>query len=328
MMVKAAGRTDIGLVRKVNEDCIRLLEEKSLFIVCDGMGGHNAGEIASSAACDVIATLYDGFLDRLLQDDRLRLPRVLPPSTDVLTKTVRIANHHIFQQAAADSSLTGMGTTIAAIAIEKDVLTILHVGDSRVYRFFNNRLTRLTVDHSWVAELEQNERISPEEARTLVNRNVITRALGVKENVEIDVAVRRIVEDDIYILCSDGLCGYAEDSDIEQVTVRCDGSVEKIAAELVKLANDRGGPDNVSIVAVKITGPVAASDLSPLAAVTVDGEPREYFVPEEEWAQAATACLAEETKPAQRSGAKRTGLIASCIAILVIIVLFYLIFKG
>lgn len=330
MEITFAGKTDVGLVREANEDTIQLLPRKNLYLVCDGMGGHNAGEVASRTACQVIATLYDKFYDRLLQEEQVRLPRMFSPSTDVLIKAVRIANHTVYRMAAENPSFSGMGTTIVAAAVEKDILTLLHVGDSRIYRFADNTLTPLTVDHSWAAELEQSEQISAEEARNLVNRNVITRALGVKENVEIDVAVRKIAENDIYIMCSDGLCGFVDDADIKHVVAAAEGDLDKIVDQLIQLANDRGGMDNVSVVAFKITGKIDPTDLSKLKTVTVEAEPPEYFEAERQWG--ATAIDQSKVEPADlpkpKAQKKGGGLLAFSFILIIVVVVFYLIFRG
>jgi protein phosphatase len=328
MTTKSAGKTDVGLVREINEDFIRLMPDKNLFIVCDGMGGHNAGEVASMTACETIGTLYSDFYDRLLTDEQLRLPRVFPPSTDVLTKAVRIANHSIYRRAADNPSLSGMGTTIVAVAFEKDIITILHVGDSRIYRFFDNDLIPMTIDHSWAAELEQSEQISAEEAKNLVNRNVITRALGVKENVDIDVAVRKTIENDMYILCSDGLCGYVEDNEIKDVVKGCKGDTDKIVSRLVQLANDRGGSDNVSVVAVQVKGRVESSDHQKLSTVTVAGEPPEFYEAEEQWAASAVVEQKPESPPENTSSTGNGRYLAFAFALVVIVAVLYFIFKG
>jgi serine/threonine protein phosphatase PrpC len=330
MEVTCAGKTDVGLVREANEDTIQILPRKDLYMVCDGMGGHNAGEVASRTACQVISTLYDKFYDRLLQDEQVRLPRIFPPSTDVLLKAVRIANHTVFRLATENPSFYGMGTTIVAAAIEKDIVTLLHVGDSRIYRFADNTLTPLTVDHSWAAELEQSEQISAEEARNLVNRNVITRALGVRENVEIDVAVRKIAENDTYILCSDGLCGFVDDMDIKHVVAAADGNLDQAVDQLIQLANDRGGMDNVSVVAFRITGKIDATDLSKLKTVTVEAEPPEYYEAEQQWG--ATAIDQSKIEPPvvakQKPPRKGSGILAFSFILIIIVVVFYLIFRG
>ncbi len=331
MEITFAGKTDVGLVREANEDYIQLLPRKNLYLVCDGMGGHKAGEVASRTACQVIATLYDKFFDRLLQDEQVRLPRMFPPSTDVLLKAVRIANHTVYRMSAENPSFSGMGTTIVATAVEKDIVTILHVGDSRIYRFADSTLTPLTVDHSWAAELEQSEQISAEEARNLVNRNVITRALGVKENVEIDVAVRKVAENDIYIMCSDGLCGFVDDPDIKHVVAAADGNLDKIVDQLIQLANDRGGMDNVSVVAFKVSGKIDSTDLSKLKTVTVEPEPPEYFEVERQWGTTAIdQYKVEPTNPAKPRTRKRGGggLLAFSFILVIVVVVFYLIFRG
>lgn len=329
MVVKSAGKTDVGLVRKSNEDCIKILPEKNLYIVCDGMGGHNAGEVASGAACDLVAGLYSRFFDALLGDERLRLPRMFPPSTDVLVKAVRIANHHIFQRAAADSSLSGMGTTIVAAAIEKDIITLLHVGDSRIYHYRNRTLTPLTVDHSWAATLEQTENISAEEARTLVNRNIITRALGVKETVEIDVGVRKIQENDTYLLCSDGLCGYVDDGDIREVMIESGGDLDQAVALLIQMANDRGGVDNVSVIALTVEAPVESSDLHKIETITIDAEPPEYYEAERQWAGSAAELPTAAPEPEPEPGPKkRAPMIGVALLVVLMAVILYLITKN
>lgn len=328
MDILSSGKTDIGLVREANEDSFRLLPQKNLFIVCDGMGGHRAGEVASATACDLITRLYDGNFERLLQDDRLRLPRLFPASTDVLTKAVRIANHWVHRLSSGDPSLGGMGTTIVAAAIEEDIATILHVGDSRAYRYCAGELQRLTIDHSWAAEIEQSEHVSAEEARQMVNRNVITRALGVRETVEIDVAVRKIVSGDIYILCSDGLCGLVKDDDIRRVVAGGHGDVDEIAGQLIELANNRGGTDNVSVIVVKVAGEVQPSTLTEMATVTIEPEPPEFFPIEEEWVANPDDPSGAAVSGSKKSGSRLFPMTAAAIVILALAILLYIVFKG
>jgi len=332
MMIESAGRTDIGLVRKSNEDSFKIWDDKELYIVCDGMGGHNAGEVASHTACELVAYLYGSHFEELLTDDRLKLPRIFPPSTDVLAKAVRIANHWIYKKASTDPALTGMGTTIVAAAVEDDIITLLHVGDSRIYRYFDGVLEPLTTDHSWAAEIEKAENISPEEAKQLVNRNVITRALGVKDSVEVDVAVRRLVDGEIYIMCSDGLCGFVEDDDIRRAVSGCHNNVETIAHELIELANGRGGSDNSTVVAMKVVGKVEKSNLPEIATVTVDAEPSDYYLIEEEWAMVAenpTIKTDDVTGKVTKShGFNVFGFFATVIIMAILAGIFYIIFKG
>jgi PPM family protein phosphatase len=327
MIIKAAGKSDIGLVRAINEDNYKILPEKDLYVVCDGMGGHNAGEVASSLACEIISALYGFHYEKILKDERLRLPRVFPPSTDVLAKSVRIANRLIHKRASSQPEFSGMGTTIVAVAIEGDSLTVLHVGDSRVYRLTEKKLIPLTTDHSWAAELVQTERLSAEEAKTLVNRNVITRALGVKESVDIDVSVRKVVDGDIYIMCSDGLCGYVDDKEIEEALADCQDDPERIVNDLVAMANQRGGSDNVSVVALKVIGKVTPTDLTTLDPVKIDGEAADYYPAEEEW---GAMVLDENQKSPQegKSTSKAPRIAAFIIILLIISAIIYFMVKG
>lgn len=327
MDMLCAGKTDIGLVRQANEDSYRILAQRGVYIVCDGMGGHRAGEVASATACDLITRLFDRHFDRLLQDDRLRLPRLFPPTTDVLVKATRIANHWIHRLSAGDPELGGMGTTIVAAAVEEDILTVLHVGDSRAYRYADGELQRLTIDHSWAAEIERSEHVSAEEARRMVNRNVITRALGVRESVETDVSIRKIIAGDIYLLCSDGLCGLVKDDDIRRVIAGGRGDVEVIAGQLVELANDRGGTDNVTVIVMKAVGEVASSTLTEMATITIDAEAPEYFPAEEEWAAGPDRPANSEANRA-RPGIRLLPFAAAAIVIVVLAFLFYFVLKG
>lgn len=328
MLIKSAGNTDIGLVRQLNEDSFRIWEDQNLYIVCDGMGGHSAGEVASQTACDLISGLYKNNFDQLLQDERLHLPRIFPSSTDVLIKSVRIANHRIFTKALQDPAMAGMGTTIVATAIEEDIITLLHVGDSRIYRFYNDRLIPLTTDHSWAAELEETEEITAEEAKQRVNRNVITRALGIKRAVDIDVAVRRLIEGDLYIICSDGLCGLVDDPNIEQVVAGCNRDIDKIVEQLIELANSWGGTDNVSVIALRIDGKTTDSQLSEMNTITVDAESEDYFEAEEEWAEKVEEATKNEENSPGETQTSMLPMLATFIGLVFIALIFYLIFKG
>jgi serine/threonine protein phosphatase PrpC len=331
MVIQSAGKTDIGLVRKLNEDYYKIDDDRQLYIVCDGMGGHNAGEVASFTAAEMVSGLYGNHFDELVEDEALNLPRMLPPTADVLTKAVRIANHHVFRRAQADEGLSGMGTTIVACALQDDILSVLHVGDSRVYRLFEDTLTPLTTDHSWVTELEQQGGVSAEDAKALVNRNVITRALGVKDKVDIDIAIRRVVDGDVYILCSDGLCGFAEDDEIETAVRECDGNINKIVDTLVQMANERGGADNVTVIALSVSGKVGESEFSEILPITIEGEPDEYFVGEEEWAEKVVLDPVPQDggQEGKVSGGSKGRSLATAAAIIVFLfIVFYFVFRG
>lgn len=249
----SAGHTDIGLIRTGNEDFLYLDEKNGIYAVCDGMGGHQAGEVASKTACETIGLAFNRFQDELLDDETLNPGDQLPKSGKLLLRAIRLANRNIHNQASANPHLTGMGTTVAAVAIEDDVMSVIHVGDSRVYRLDKDKLTPLTEDHSWIVEVQKGAGIGNNAQSSLIGKNVITRALGVKETVEADYRVVRISPGESYILCSDGLCGFAEDDEIFKTARKHIGDPEQIVRKLIDLANSKGGNDNVTVIALEIT---------------------------------------------------------------------------
>ena len=272
LKITSAGKTDIGLVRKTNEDSIWINEELDLYIVCDGMGGHQAGEVASKEACDVIHYCFSNLASEISGDSVLSIPADFPVRGDLLVKSIRIANRSIYIKSRSRSDYSGMGTTIVAAVLQDDIINIAHVGDSRAYLFSNNNLFPLTMDHSWVAELEQSGQYTRQEVAKMANKNVITRALGIHETVEIDLRARRVKPGDIYIMCSDGLCGYASDDEIYSVVRECNGDVDMITENLVQMANDHGGVDNVTVAAIRIEKVEGTSDIPELDPVTVSVE--------------------------------------------------------
>jgi len=296
---KVVGKTDQGLVRSGNEDYLHLDEKNTVYAVCDGMGGHQAGEIASMTASETIRTLFDYFRNDLLNDSRLSLDRTLLPSGELLLKSIRLANREIYTKAATDPTLAGMGTTIVAVAFEGDVMSVAHVGDSRAYRLNAKKLQPLTKDHSWVSEMQQNHQLSEEEALSVVGKNVITRALGVRENVEIDYRLMKVKPGDIYILCSDGLSGFADDEDIFAVVDKARSDVKRIVNDLVQLANDRGGADNVTVVVIEIKQ-VDSPQIPEVEVFTLPEESQELMAAEDEWLTKVTAFKAERSQQQQK----------------------------
>jgi len=299
---KVVGKTDQGLVRLGNEDYLYLDEKNAVYAVCDGMGGHQAGEIASMTASETIRTLFDHFRNDLLNDSRLSLDRTLLPGGELLLKSIRLTNREIYTKAATDPALAGMGTTIVAVAFEGDVMSVAHVGDSRAYRLDAKKLQPLTKDHSWVSEMQQNHQLSEEEALSVVGKNVITRALGVRENVEIDYRLIKVKPGDIYILCSDGLSGFADDEDIFAVANKARSDLKRIVDDLVQLANDRGGADNVTVVVIEIKQ-VDSPQIPEVEVFTLPEESQELMAAEDEWLTKVTAFKAERSQRQQKSQA-------------------------
>ena len=227
-------RTDIGCVRDHNEDS--LVVAPPLFAVCDGMGGHAAGEVASEIAVDVIAS---------------RAPA--HPDAEALGQAVEEANLAIIRAAREGAGREGMGTTCTAALLENERLVIAQVGDSRAYLLHNGRLQQLTRDHSLMTDLIEAGKITPEEARVHPQRSVITRALGSDPRTVPDLFEINVETGDRLLLCSDGLSGMVEDADIESIMART-ADPQRCAALLVNEAIANGGYDNVTVVVADVTG--------------------------------------------------------------------------
>jgi protein phosphatase len=282
MVCKVAGKTDRGLVRPGNEDCLHIDKRNNVFAVYDGMGGHQAGEVASMTASEIMSLAFNHFKNELLEEITLKIGRTFPESGDLLVKSIRLANREIHNRAKSEVSMAGMGTTVVAVALESDYMSIAHVGDSRAYQIGERNLVPLTVDHSWVQELQDSQGIKLNEAEVSVGRNVITRALGVRKDVEVDYRLVKVKPGDKYLLCSDGLCGFADDDEIFDVIKTAEGDIVKMADSLIKMANDRGGMDNVSVVVLEIVD-VKESPLEPADMVTIPQESSDLLTAEDKW---------------------------------------------
>jgi PPM family protein phosphatase len=252
LKVRAGGLTDVGLKREHNEDFILVSPDHGLYAVADGMGGHAAGEVASRAAIKAI----DEFVARVGGERDLEWPfgarLEYSHEQNVLHNAAMLANREVCAMAEQNRSLGGMGTTLAVLYIPDEIIHVCHVGDSRVYRYRNGMIEGLTQDHSWVNEQVQRNLISEEEARQHRWRNVITRALGNRETVEVDMRMVEPQPEDIFLLCSDGLTGMLEDDQIADTLAMYGHVPDEACAELVRLSNEAGGFDNISVVVVRI----------------------------------------------------------------------------
>jgi PPM family protein phosphatase len=231
------GATHVGRVRTVNEDNYIARDDVGLWAVADGMGGHRGGEVASAIAGEALGR---SFADR---------------TVDGLIEAIEQANEAVYQTGSSDPDLSGMGTTVVALAVVDEhgdeVLAVANVGDSRVYRYSVGDLEQLTDDHSLVAELVREGSLSPEEAAVHPQRNIVTRVLGVNERVPVDTITVEPVAGDRYLLCSDGLFNEVPEPRISAVLHRVDDPAEA-ADELVRLAVEGGGRDNVTVVVVDV----------------------------------------------------------------------------
>ncbi|MEQ8820751.1 MAG: Stp1/IreP family PP2C-type Ser/Thr phosphatase [Sumerlaeia bacterium] len=252
LQIQAAGLSDRGLKRGHNEDSLSVVPDIGLFIVADGMGGHNAGEVASRQAIESIVD----FVRRAEGDDDVTWPfprdEKLSDSENSLVAAIKLANRDVCNLSVQHQEYSGMGTTLVAMFIspEDRELAIAHVGDSRCYRYRDGKLEQLTLDHSWVSEQLQKGIITEEEAKNHRWKNVITRALGNKMDVDVDVQIQKIRSHDLYLLCSDGLSSMVEDGQISDV-IRQKPDLEDCIQGLIQSANSAGGLDNISVVMVR-----------------------------------------------------------------------------
>ena len=227
-------RTHQGLVRSSNQDS--LLVDEGIYGVADGMGGHKGGETASRVTVQVIKNALNG----------------KQPDKAALEMGVEAANRRVFDMSRHDSALSGMGTTLTFLWEGKQKMFLCHVGDSRAYLWRGGKLAQISTDHSLVAELLSKNMISPEAARTHPYRNVITRAVGVDPMVDADILEHDKQADDLWLICSDGLTNMVPNNDIADILEQAE-SDETAADELLTLALERGGTDNITFVLCRVT---------------------------------------------------------------------------
>lgn len=238
------GLTDAGRMREQNEDNIAMAPEAGLVVVADGMGGHRAGEVASRLAVEVIRRhIVDTLSEAGENSNGIEVALV--------RNAIRLANQAIHAHARDNPEYAGMGSTVVVTLFYGDKLCVGHVGDSRLYRFRDTILEQVTEDHSVVQELISRGLVTAEEARQSISKNLVTRALGIDPDVEADVAEHDIYDDDLYLLCSDGLNDVLADGDLELMLTELGRNLEVTARQMVDTANERGGPDNISVILVR-----------------------------------------------------------------------------
>jgi len=241
------GQTDTGRVREHNEDTIATDPDVGLLVLADGMGGYNAGEVASGIAVKTITNLVREGLAREDLGSIDRSTGLTRPSI-VLRDAITRANKIIYQTARSQAECEGMGTTVVAALFYDNRISIAHVGDSRLYRQRGSQIAQVTMDHSLLQELVDRGFYSPEEAQRAANKNYVTRALGVEPQVEVEVQEHPVDKGDVFILCSDGLSDMVEDEDIRLTISTFGANLDTVAKQLIQLANENGGRDNVSVV--------------------------------------------------------------------------------
>ena len=251
MKIRYEAITDVGRKRKGNEDSVFVNPGQNLFVVADGMGGHAAGEVASRLAVDAI----NDFIELTGGDDEITWPFGLDDTISYdgnrLKTAVRFANKKVLETTKERSEYEGMATTVAAVLLEGDAANLAHVGDSRIYLLRESELSQLTSDHSWINEQIQSGVISADQARSHPLRNVVTRALGGKPDLQVDMQVHRMREGDVLLLCSDGLTTMLPDDEIARLMRENEEDVGLAARALVDGANARGGEDNITVLLLK-----------------------------------------------------------------------------
>lgn len=251
--IQAAGLSDRGLKRSHNEDSLSVVPSLGLFIVADGMGGHNAGEVASRQAIESMVEFLRETQTNLATDSWPAPPNPeLSESENRIVTAIKLANRDVCKLSMEHPEYHGMGTTLVSMLLDprSNEAAVAHVGDSRAYRLRDGQLAKLTADHSWVEEQLQRGIISEEEAKNHRWKNVITRALGNKLDVDVDVATHEMYDGDVYLLCSDGLSGMVEQDHMEELLTKYP-DLEECADALISAANDAGGNDNISLILIR-----------------------------------------------------------------------------
>jgi protein phosphatase len=264
-VIGSSARTDTGRRRRRNEDA--LVCEPPLFAVADGMGGAQAGEVASQLAAESVREQGQGGL----------------AAPEQVIELIRAANRRVYSYSSENASARGMGTTMTVAMVAGDGVVIGHVGDSRAYLLRDDKLTQLTQDHSLVAELIRSGRLSPEEAETHPQRSVITRALGTDPEVEVDLFSLAAKDRDLFLLCSDGLTSMVADEEMERLLVDSRDDLDAATRELIEAANQAGGEDNISVVLFELEVTAVPEEESDVAKTLteIDAVPALRVEPEE-----------------------------------------------
>ncbi|MBL4682379.1 MAG: Stp1/IreP family PP2C-type Ser/Thr phosphatase [Pseudomonadales bacterium] len=252
-IIEFTNQTDVGRVRDHNEDYIHSEESIGLAVLADGMGGLNAGEVASSMSVHLLVNELTAYRNGTsLLEKEIGQDSDDSMEVQVVKHAIEKANSAVFHVSQTQAQCRGMGTTIVVSLFYDDKVAVGHIGDSRMYRFRNHRLEQLTKDHSFVQELIDKGLCTPEEARTSKKKNVVTRAVGIAPDVEAEVHEYEVQVGDIYLMCSDGLTDLVNDYNIEASLRELNSNLTEVASHLVEVANASGGKDNISIILARV----------------------------------------------------------------------------
>jgi PPM family protein phosphatase len=253
MRVRFAGESNIGRKRQLNEDSFHIPGEAPLAVVADGMGGHASGEVASRMAVETVVAYFRDTADEPEVTWPYKIDGFDQFHANRLTTAVKLANQRIWQRAQHSDGQHGMGTTIVAALFTDDKALIAHVGDSRIYRIRDGKITQLTEDHSLLNDYIRMKKLRVEDVGNFQHKNVIVRALGMKEQVQVDITRDTPRVGDIYCLCSDGLSGMVPDMDILRLAAG-EADIERACGNLINAANAAGGVDNITAILVRMEG--------------------------------------------------------------------------
>ncbi len=249
--IEVAGETNVGRKRNHNEDNFALMPEFGLYLVADGMGGHASGEVASKMSIDALHEFLTETADDPDRTWPYKMDRSKGYEENRLITGVKLANLRIYEAAQRDGKKRGMGTTMVGLYAADDGVYVAHVGDSRCYRFRNGQLVALTEDHSLLNDYIKMKRLTQEEIDNFPHKNVIVRALGMKDTVKVDTRFDMPEINDTFLLCSDGLAGPVTDDEIETILRESNGDIKETTSRLIEKANENGGPDNITAVLVR-----------------------------------------------------------------------------
>jgi protein phosphatase len=251
--ILAAGTSDVGRKRTHNEDYFALVESEHLYLVADGMGGHSSGEVASQLAINTMSEFFQATSADPEATWPYKMDKTRGYEENRLVTGIKLANRRIYEAAQREQRLHGMGTTIVSLLCVHDQCLIGHVGDSRVYRVRANALEQLTEDHSLLNDYMKMKSMTQEEVENFPHKNVIVRALGMKETVKVDAILDSPQPGDTYLHCSDGLSGQISPEEMRDIVLRTK-DLKAASQALVDRANENGGPDNITVLLCRWIG--------------------------------------------------------------------------
>jgi len=265
--------SDTGVVRSNNEDSFGVFEKEKLFLVCDGMGGHRAGDYASRLAVKTTLEMFDKLEKKALSKITNDLDHEWHIASRLIA-SIRLANRMIFNRSLTNPKYRGMGTTISGLAFVDGCAISGHVGDSRIYRFRNEKMELLTEDHTWVNELVLDKEIDANQAGKLGNKNVITRALGLERTVKIDFRIDPLQEGDTFLLCTDGITKALPDDEIKRIVLYNKKRLDHTLKHLIDNANMKDGSDNSTAVMLTVENILSSTEKKNLTIATLKAQGR------------------------------------------------------